>query len=88
MRLTSNRLLQFRKLLQAYNEGLDIPLSAEERAALPLAMARQPLWGIGGWVARLEDEESARKHASGMLWYVKRGLSILDSLDEWQDAFA
>ena len=30
-------------------------------AALPLAMARQPLWSIGGWVALLDDEEAARQ---------------------------
>ncbi|MBP3962981.1 phosphotransferase enzyme family protein [Paenibacillus lignilyticus] len=83
-----NRFIRFRKLLQAYNEGLDIPLSADERAALPLAMARQPLWGIGGWVTRLEDSDAARNYASDMLWYVKWGLSIVDSLDEWREAFA
>ncbi|SFS67039.1 Ser/Thr protein kinase RdoA involved in Cpx stress response, MazF antagonist [Paenibacillus sp. BC26] len=83
-----NRFIQFRKLLQAYNEGLDMPLTADERAALPLAMARQPLWGIGGWVTRLEDSDAAREYASDMLWYVKWGLSIVDSLDEWREAFA
>jgi len=28
--------------------GLDDPLTAAERKALPWAIARQPLWGIGG----------------------------------------
>jgi hypothetical protein len=30
---------------------------------LPWAIARQPLWGIGGWVAMLDDQDTARAHA-------------------------
>ena len=30
------------------------------RAALPRAIAWQPLWGIGGWVAVLDDQDTAR----------------------------
>jgi hypothetical protein len=37
------------------DRGLEVRLSGAERAALPLAMARQSLSSIGGWVARLDD---------------------------------
>src|SRR5262249_46402223 len=47
-------------LVARYDQNLDAPLSAQERAALPLALARQPLWSIGGWVARLDDDAAAR----------------------------
>jgi hypothetical protein len=41
------------RLAASYEAGLDLPLSASERAALPMAIACQPLSSIGGWVARL-----------------------------------
>jgi hypothetical protein len=63
-----------RRLADRYDAGLDLRLSAGVGAALPLAMARQPLSPIGGWVARLDDQTAARQH---ML-----------ELDRWQDAFA
>src|SRR5260370_9909823 len=34
-----------------------------EQQALPWAIARQPLWGIGGWVAVLDDPDTAWAHA-------------------------
>jgi Ser/Thr protein kinase RdoA (MazF antagonist) len=76
------------RLVDAYDSGLDIPLSRVERAALPLAMARQPLWSIGGWVALLDDEQSARQHAAGTVSEVNWALGMLSELDKWQLAFA
>jgi homoserine kinase type II len=76
------------KLVDAYGCGLAIRLSSAERAALPLALARQPLWSIGGWVALLDDEQSARQHAAWTVWEVDWALGILDELDIWQSAFA
>lgn len=76
------------RLVDAYDSGLAIPLSRVERAALPLAMARQPLWSIGGWVARLDDEQSARQHAAGTVSEVNWALGMLGELDKWQLAFA
>ena len=48
-------------LVAAYDGGLEIPLSAAERAALPPAMARQALAAAMGWVARLDDQAAARR---------------------------
>ena len=62
------------RLVASYDAGLDLPLSEAERAALPVAMARQPLSSIGGWVARLDDEAAARQ--------------LMTELGRWQDAFA
>jgi len=73
-------------LVRAYQNGLHDKLSAAERAALPLAMARQPLWSIGGWVARLDDDLTARAHAANCRSELALGLSIMASLDRWQDA--
>jgi Ser/Thr protein kinase RdoA (MazF antagonist) len=79
---------RLRGLVDAYDRGLATRLSRAERAALPLALARQPLWSIGGWVALLDDEQSARQHAAGSVWAVDWALGILGELDKWQVAFA
>ncbi len=50
-------------LVRAYVSGLDVPLTATEQQALPWAIARQPLWGIGGWVAVLDAPDTAWAHA-------------------------
>jgi len=81
-------LARFRRLVDAYDGGLDAPLSAAERAALPLALARQPLWGVGRWVALLDDERAARHHAAAAMAEVEFALRILDRLDAWQSGFA
>jgi Ser/Thr protein kinase RdoA (MazF antagonist) len=76
-----------RSLIDAYDEGVDERLSVVERAALPLALARQPLWSIGGWIALLDEEEAARRHAATMLGEVEWALRIVGELDKWQAAF-
>jgi homoserine kinase type II len=75
-----------RQPLDAYDSGLEYHLSVQERKALPLAMARQPLWSIGGWVAMLDDVERARAHAAATGPEVTMALGILDELDRWQAA--
>ena len=55
---------RLRRLAAGYDAALDLPLSAAERAALPVAIARQPLSSIGVWVARLDDQDAARRHAA------------------------
>jgi homoserine kinase type II len=82
------QLWRLRRLVDAYDGGLGNRLSSAERAALPLALARQPLWSIGGWVALLDDEQSARQHAAGSVWEVDWALGITAELDRWQTAFA
>jgi Ser/Thr protein kinase RdoA (MazF antagonist) len=81
------RLGRLRSLIDAYDEGLDERLSTAERLALPLAIARQPLWSIGGWIALLDDEEAAQRHAAAMLGEVEWALRIVRELDRWQAAF-
>ena len=81
-------LTKLRELVDAYNSGLDEPLTSMERAALPLAIARQPLWGIGGWVAQLDDEQSARRHAAALGPEIELGLRIMQGMEWWQAEFA
>jgi hypothetical protein len=64
-----------------------VPLVAVERAALPVAMARQPLSSIGGWVARLDDEAAARRHAASVGPELAAALRIMTDLERWRDAF-
>lgn len=82
------RIVQLRRLVDAYDSRLASRLTAQERVALPWAMARQPLWGIGGWVASLDDLRTARDHAAGMTGDVARALQIAREIDRWQAAFA
>jgi Ser/Thr protein kinase RdoA (MazF antagonist) len=79
---------RLRRLVASYDAGLEVRLSAGERAALPVAMARQPLSSIGGWVARLDEEAAARRHAAGVGPELAAARQIMTSLDRWRDAFA
>ncbi|UVI29042.1 phosphotransferase enzyme family protein [Paenibacillus spongiae] len=85
--VSEKRLDRLRSLTDSYDEGLAEHLSITERLALPLAIARQPLWSIGGWIALLDDEKAARRHAAGMLDEVEFALRIVRELDKWQAAF-
>jgi Ser/Thr protein kinase RdoA (MazF antagonist) len=76
------------RLVASYDAGLEPPLSAAERAALPMAMARQPLSSIGGWVARLDDAAAARRHAAGVGPELVAARQLMLELGRWQDAFA
>jgi homoserine kinase type II len=49
--VSQDRIGRLRRLVDAYDRGLDEPLTRIERAALPLAIARQPLWWVGRWLA-------------------------------------
>lgn len=75
-------------LVDAYDAGALAPLSAIERAALPIALARQPLWSLAVWAALLDDERAARHHIEGHLAAVQRALETLSHLAIWQRAFA
>jgi Ser/Thr protein kinase RdoA (MazF antagonist) len=76
------------RLVDSYDVGLDLRLSAGERAALPLAMVRQPLSSIGGWVARLDDQAAARRHAASVAPELVAARQLMAELGRWQDAFA
>jgi Ser/Thr protein kinase RdoA (MazF antagonist) len=79
---------RLRRLVAKYDAALDLPLSAAERTALPVAMARQPLSSIGGWVARLDDEAAARRHLASVAPELQTARQIMTKLGHLQDAFA
>ncbi|WP_020575442.1 phosphotransferase [Actinopolymorpha alba] len=81
------RIDALRRLVDAYGSGLDQRLSDVERTALPWALARQPLWSIGGWVPRLDDQDHARRHAAASMDEVERALWIAQDADRWVAAF-
>jgi hypothetical protein len=81
------RMRRLRVLIDAYDSGLERRLTSEERAAFPITLARQPLWSVGGWIANLDTETSARAHASGLKAAVELALTIMTALPHWQQAF-
>ena len=86
--MSIERAVELKQLLNIYDSGLEAPLTGVEKAALPVAIALQALWGIGGWVVLLDDDNAARDHASGMLWELERCNYIMDNLNEWQEIFS
>ena len=46
---SGDRITALRPLVRAYTSRLDDPRSGAEYDVLPWAIARQPLWGTGGW---------------------------------------
>lgn len=85
--VSDDRISRLRRLVDAYDRGLDEPLTSDERAALPLALARQPLWAVGRWLALLDDEERARRLAAEMAWDVEWALQVMRDVGRWQAAF-
>jgi len=83
----AGRIGRLRRLVDAYDRGLDVPLSTAERAAVPWVMARQPLWAIGGWIGWLDDERAACDVAAGMVAGVEDALRVVGGIDRWQQAF-
>lgn len=80
---SSDRIAALRPLARAYASGLDNPLTSLEREALPWAIARQPLWGIGGWVALLDDQDTARAHARATFPAIQRALELITDIPAW-----
>ncbi len=76
---------QVRRFVDAYDAGTTMPLSADERAALPLAIARQPAWSIGRWVNVLGGAD-ARAHAAHVVGELPVAQAVLAELPQWQDA--
>lgn len=85
---TASRVAALVLLVDAYNTGLEEPLGDQEREALPWAIARQPLWGMGGWVPSLDDEDAAKHHANDTAGDVRRALKIVEDIDAWVTGFA
>jgi homoserine kinase type II len=81
--VSEDRIGRLRRLVDAYDRGTGV-----ERAALPSAIARQPLWWIGRWLVLLDDEECARRGFSEMSGDVAWALQIMREAGRWQEAFA
>ena len=81
-------LRQIAQLVDAYDLGASPPLSAMERAALPIAIARQSLWSVAVWGAQLDDEQTARRHLRGHRREVNRALALVAGLSRVQAALA
>lgn len=84
----SDPLLHLAALVRAYDEGTSQPLSDVERQALPLAIARQPLWSIGVWAAQLDEPKTVRAHLDGHERALEFAEGILHGLDRWRSGFA
>jgi homoserine kinase type II len=74
-------------LVNAYNAGLDEPLTSAERAALPLALARTPLAFIA-MIASVDSQAGARRLAAEMAHDISWALAIVRDLDQWRSAFS
>jgi len=68
--------------VRAYASTPGNPLTGAEREALPGAIARQPLWGIGGWVAVLDDQDTARADAATFP-AIGRALQLIANIPAW-----
>lgn len=78
---------QLRRFVDAYDSAAVVPLSATERAALPLAIARQPAWSVGRWVVELA-EPAAIEHATSVVAELPVAQAILAELPAWQAALS
>ncbi len=76
------------ELIGAYESGLCTGLSQHERAAIPLAMARQPLWSISVWVALLDNQDTARRHLAATAPELEWALQLTGRIAQVQDALA
>lgn len=76
------------QLVDGYDRGASPRLSAIERAALPIVIARQPLWSVAVWGAQLDDEQTARRHLRGHLREVNRAQAMIAGLSRVQAALA
>lgn len=78
---------QLRRFVDAYDSAAAVPLSAAERAALPLAIARQPAWSVGRWVVEL-PEPDAIAHATAAATEFRVAQAIWAELPVWQAALS
>jgi len=76
-----------RDMVDAYDAASSEPLSEAERLAVPLAVARQPAWSVGGWVPVLDHDE-ALAHARSSVAELPVAQAVLRDLDLWQRALS
>jgi len=74
-------------LVDSYDSGTDRRLGDVERDALPLAIARQPLWSIAVWGVELDDPIAVESHLRGHEAALGLAGSVLDDIDRWRSAF-
>jgi hypothetical protein len=43
---------------------------------------------MGGWVARLDDEAAARRHAASVVAELQTARQIMTELGRWREVFA
>ena len=77
---------QLADLVGAYETGLGTRLSQHERAVIPLAMARQPLWSIAVWVALLDSQATARRHLAAIAPELTWALRFTSRIPQLRDA--
>lgn len=77
---------QLTELVGAYEAGLGTRLTQHERAVIPLAMARQPLWSIAVWVALLDNQATARRHLAATAPELTWAMQLTGRVAQVQDA--
>ena len=82
----TRRPTQLAQLADAYETGLGTRLTQHERAAIPLAIARQPLWSIAVWVALLDNQNTARRHLAATARELTWALQLTSRITQVQDA--
>lgn len=80
------RIRQVRRLVDAYDGGLDDRLTSGERAAIPLALARAPLCFVG-MIGSLDSEQGSRRLAAEITADIVWALAIVRCPHRWQAAF-
>lgn len=76
---------ELRTFVDAYDAAALLPLSTDERLALPLAIARQPAWSLGRWILEL-PQDSAVRHAREAAEELPVARAIMTHLAAWQEA--
>jgi Ser/Thr protein kinase RdoA (MazF antagonist) len=85
-RLSPERIKRLRHLADLYDTGQDEPLSADERAALPLAIVRTPLFMLN-YIAMMTSKQEMAGPIAGTLSDFEWGSKLLDNIEAWQQAF-
>jgi len=84
---SDDRLGRLRALVDAYDAGLDKPLTSAERAALPISLARTPLAFIA-MIPSVDSEVGARRIVAEMVPDIAWALAIVHNLGQWQSAIS
>lgn len=71
-------------MLDAYDRGAQVPLTADERRVLPLVVARQVGWVLGRWIRDLDIASAQQLASSAMRAELPVAVAVLSDLDAWQ----